>query len=165
MRDSPQPVMGAMVPGINIRNVREQMKLHQTKPPTPSWADIVRQGTTSTRTDTEQEVNTAPQDSCSDGYEKDLHPLTLEKNVKKSPEIAATLDTQIMTATAEDTMNAEQEVDRSEGMTVDEYAPFDNTEDTREIRGEQAAATTTSNALSTERDVAMDETKPTQHEK
>jgi hypothetical protein len=111
------------------------MEIHQTKPSTPSWADIVLQGTTSTRTDTEQEVNTVPQDSCSDGYEKDLYPLPLREECQKSPEIAATLDTQ-MTATAEDTMNAEQEIDQSEGMTVDEYGPFDNTEDTREIRGE-----------------------------
>jgi hypothetical protein len=95
---------------------RKQMKLHQTKPSTPSWADIVLQGTTSTRTDTEQEVNTAPQDSCSVAYEKDLHPLPLGEGCKKSPEIATTFDTQIMTATAEDTMNAEQEVDQSEGM-------------------------------------------------
>jgi hypothetical protein len=109
---------------------RKQMKLHQTKPSTSSWADIVLQGTTSTRTDKEQEVNTAPQDSCSDGYEKDLHPLPSREECQKSPEIAATLDTQ-MTATAEDTMNAEQEVHQSEGMTVDEYGPFDNTEDTR----------------------------------
>jgi hypothetical protein len=50
-------------------------------------------------------------------------------------------------------------------MTVDEYGPFDNMEDTREIRGGQAATTTTSKALSTETDVAMEEAKPTQHEK
>jgi hypothetical protein len=141
------------------------MKLHQTKPSTPSWPDIVLQGTTRTRTDIEQEVNTAPQDSCSDGYEKDRHPLPPREECQKSQEIAATLDTHKMTATAEDTMHAEQEVDQSEGMTVDEYGPFENTEDTREIRGEQAATTTISNALSTETDVAMDEAKPTQHEK
>jgi Fic family protein len=70
-----------------------------------------------------------------------------------------------MTATAGDTMNAEQETDQSERMSVDEYGPFDNTEDTREIRGEQAATTTTSEALSTETDVAMEEVKPKQNEK
>jgi hypothetical protein len=141
------------------------MKIHQAKPSIPSWADIVLQGTRSTRTDTEQEVNTAPQDICSDGYEKDLHPLPPREECQKSPEIVATLDTQIMTATAEDNKKAEQEVDLSEWMTVDEYGPFDNTEDTREIRGEQAATTTTSNALSTETGVAMEEAKLTQHEK
>jgi hypothetical protein len=72
------------------------MKIHQAKPSTSSWADIVLQRTTSTRTNTEQEVNTAPQESCSDGYEKDPHHLP-PRECQKSPEIAATLDTQIMT--------------------------------------------------------------------
>jgi len=85
---------------------RKQLRLQQTKPPNPTWADIL-QGTTSTRTDTEQEVNTAPQNSCSDGYEKDLHPSPTREECQKSSETAATLDTQIMKVTAEDTIDAE----------------------------------------------------------
>ena len=50
--------------------------------------------------------------------------------------MAATLDTQIMKVTAEDTIDAERELDQSEGMAVDEYGPLDNMEGTREIRGE-----------------------------
>ena len=78
--------------------------------------------------------------------------------------MAATLDTQIMKVTAEDTIDAERELDQSEGMAVDEYGPLDNMEGTREIRGEQAVTTTTSKALSTETDVAMEEAKSTQQE-
>jgi hypothetical protein len=92
-----------------------------------------------------------------------LYPL--EKKSQKSPERAATLQTQKKTATAENNMNAEKEDDQSEGMKVDECGPFENTEDKREIHGEQAVITTTSNALSTQTDVTMDEAKPTQHEK
>jgi hypothetical protein len=95
---------------------------------------------------------------------KKTYSLPRREECQKSPEIAATLDTHIMTATAEDTKNAEQ-VDYSEGMTMDKYGPFDNSEDTREMCGEQAATIATSNALITETDVAMDEGKPRQHEK
>ena len=110
-------------------------------------------------------MNTAPQDSCSDGYEKDLHPSPLREECQWSLETAATLDTQVTTVTAQDTMDSEQEVDQSEGMTVDAYGPLTNTENTREIRREQAATTTTSDAPRTETDVAMEGSGPTQHEK
>jgi hypothetical protein len=53
---------------------RKQAKLNQTSQPQTSWADIVLQGTRSHRSDTEQEVTTAPQDSRSDGRELDLRP-------------------------------------------------------------------------------------------
>ena len=76
-----------------------------------------------------------------------------------------TSDTQIMKVATEDTIEAEQELDQSEGMAVDEYGPFDNREGTREIRGEQAVTTTTSNAPSIETDVAMEETRSIQQEK
>ena len=52
-------------------------------------------------------------------------------------------------------------------MAVDEYGPLNNTEGTREIRGEQAFTTTTSNALSTGTDITMEEARSTeekQHE-
>jgi hypothetical protein len=141
------------------------MRLQQNKPPNSAWADIVLQGKTSTRPDTEQEVNAALQDNCSDGYGKDLHPSPTREECQKSSETAATRDTQIMKITAEDTIDEEQELDQSEGMTVDEFGPLDSTEGTREIRGEQAVTTTTSNALSTETDVAMEEARSTQQGK
>ena len=89
--------------------------------------------------------------------ERTYTPSSPREECQNSPETVATLDTQITKVTAKETMAVEQEVDQSEGMTVDEYGPFNNTEDTREIRGEQVTITTISSALSTETDGAMEE--------
>jgi hypothetical protein len=61
-----------------------------------------------------------------------------------------------MTLTAEDTLDAEQEGGKSEGLTVDAYGPFNSTEHTRERCEGQAAITTTSNVPRTETDIAME---------
>ena len=66
-----------------------------------------------------------------------------------------------MTLNAEDIMDAEQESEQSEGMTVDADSPLDRTEDTREIWG-QAATTTASNVPRTVTDIAMEGSAPKQ---
>jgi hypothetical protein len=62
-------------------------------------------------------------------------------------------------------MDPEQEGDQSEVMTVDADGPFNSTDDTSEICGGHAAATTTSNPQRTETDVAMEGTELKQHAK
>jgi hypothetical protein len=96
---------------------------------------------------------------------KRTYTLTPREECPKSLETAASLDTQITTLTAEDTMDPEQEGDQSEGMTVDTDGPFNSTDDTREICGGQAATTTTSNPQRTETNVATEGTEPKQHAK
>ena len=108
-------------------------------------------------------MNVTPQDSCSDDHEKDLNPSLPREESSQILEMAKNLDTQVMTLTAEDTMDAEQEGDQPEGMTVDANGPFNSIEVTREISGGQAATTTTSNASRNETAAAMEETGPKQH--
>ena len=104
-------------------------QLNQTTTPTPSWVDIVLQGITRTRSNTEQEVNLAPQYIRSDDHRKDIHSSHPREERSKIMEMVASLETQVMTLAAENTMDAEQEVDKYDGMTVDGDGPFNCTED------------------------------------
>jgi hypothetical protein len=60
-------------------------------------------------------------------------PLTPREFSPNSLETATYLDTKVLPLTAEDTMDAEQGGDQSEGMTMDADGPFHCNEDTREI--------------------------------
>ena len=82
---------------------------------------------------------------------------------RKSLKTAASLDTQVTTLTAENTMDAEQEYDELEGMTVVTDGPFNSTDDMREICGWQEAKTTISNAPRNETEDEMEGTGPKQH--
>jgi hypothetical protein len=103
----------------------------------------------------EQEVKTAPQDSHSDNHKRTS---TSREEYPKSLKTASFLDTQVTTLTAEDTMDAEQEDDQSEGRQWIQTAHSTVLTTRGEICGRQAATTNTSNIPRNETDVAMEGT-------